>query len=135
LIKEKIGRSQENDRGIYGILHDLYQEKLRVANENPDLLKLTIHEFLMNEEFRSEMSKIWTTTYLPTLTKEIQLSDKNRTKYGSVLEGGLTRAMVALLVAYTIDKSYIRPQGVFDDQKEIEFMLDLLFNGINGLKK
>ncbi|MDR3644493.1 MAG: TetR/AcrR family transcriptional regulator, partial [Clostridia bacterium] len=25
LIKEKIGRSQENDRGIYGILHDLYQ--------------------------------------------------------------------------------------------------------------
>ncbi len=135
IIKNKIEKNQEKELGIYGMLKNLFQEKLQLVNENPDLLKLTVHEFLMNSEMRSTFAKIFNTAYWPEMLEQVQLSDENQKKYGTILKGGLTRAMVALLLAYTIDKTYVRPDEAFEDDKEIEFMLALLFNGINGLKK
>lgn len=134
LIAEKIESYTGNGLGVYSLLRDLYFEKIKLVNENPEMLKLTFHEFLMNLDFRNHMAEIWSTTYLPSIFSQIKLSEEAQKKYSSVLEGGLTRAMVCMLLAYAVDKTYIRPNADFDDEKEIEFMLELLFNGINGLK-
>lgn len=134
-IQEKLDHDQGNERGIYDLLHYIYSDKIKTVNENPDMLRLTFHEFLMNSDFREKMSEIWSTTYLPSILAQIELSEEAHKKYDAVFEGGLTRAIVSLLLAYAVDKTYIRPQSTFDDTVEIDLMLDLLFNGLNGLKK
>lgn len=134
LIKDKVESYTVSSNGIYNLLHDLYTQKIKLVNENPEMLKLSVHEFLMNLDFRNNLAEIWNSAYLPSIFSQIQLSDEAQKKYGSVLEGGLTRAMICLLLTYAVDKTYIRPKAAFDDEKEIEFMLELLFNGINGLK-
>ena len=134
LLQENTGSDQNETTGIRSILHDLFIEKLNLSNEDPGMLKLTIHEFITNAELRSNISEVWNNTYLPKLLPQIELSEESSEKYGDILESGLTRAMAGMLLSYAFDKTYIRPNENFNDEKEIEFMLDLLFNGINGLK-
>lgn len=135
MAQEKLSSYQKAQKGLYGAVEGIYRERLKLANENPDLLKLTIHEFLMNTDFRSGLSSIWQNVYLPAMMKELEVSESKSQKYKDQLVGGFTRAMVMMMIAYTIDKSYIRPEREFDDEKEMELMLDILFNGLNGLKE
>ncbi len=134
LMKDGAQAGKNKSTGIRSILHDFFMEKLHISNEDPDILKLSIHEFIMNAEFRSNIAKVWNSTYLPLLLPQIELSEESSKKYGDILESGFTRAMAGILISYAFDKTYIRPGENFNDEKEIEFMLDLLFNGINGLK-
>lgn len=134
LMKEGTEAGKNKNTGIRSILHDLFIEKLNISNEDPGMLKLSIHEFIMNAEFRSKIAEVWNNTYLPVLLPQIELSEESSKKYGDILESGLTRAMVGILMCYAFDKTFIRPDENFNDEKEIGFMLDLLFNGINGLK-
>lgn len=130
MIREKVEGYAAKDGGIRDLLRDLYRDKLRLTNENPDMLKLTIHEFLMNRAFRDQLGEIWTASYLPNIVAQLELPEETRRKYGPAL----TRAIVALLLAYAVDKTYIRPDENFDDEMEISLMLELLFNGMNGLR-
>lgn len=131
---EDRGGASGEKRSIRSILQELFLQKLNLSNRDPNILKLTIHEFLANPEFRNTLAEDWAKRYLPVLLPQIELSEYYRKRYGDILEGSLTRAMVGILASYAFDKSYIRPDRKFDDEREIEFMLDLLFNGINGLK-
>ncbi|MDP4094651.1 MAG: TetR/AcrR family transcriptional regulator [Bacillota bacterium] len=136
VIQEKVEDYAKKDGGgVYKLLHDLYLNKIRLTNENPDQLKLTIHEFLMNRSFQKQMAEIWTASYLPQLLSQLHFKEEALQKYGSRLTDGLTRIIVSTLIVYAIDKSYIRPEKSFDDETEIELMLELLFNGFNSLRK
>lgn len=134
MMTENTEPGKNESTRIRDILYHLFKEKLKISNEDPGMLKLTIHEFIMNAEFRLNMSEVWNNAYLPRLLSQIELSEESSKKYGDILESGLTRAMAGMLLSYAFDKTYIRPTADFNDEKEIEFMLDLLFNGINGLK-
>lgn len=136
MIVEKVeGYTEKNGKGIYSLLKDLYMDKIRLVNENPESLKLTIHEFLMNKSFQNQLAEIWTTSYLPQMIGQLRFSEEARQKYGSQISDGFTRIIVSALLAYAIDKQYIRPEKTFDDEAEIALMLELLFNGVNGLRK
>lgn len=135
MIQEKVENNLKTDGGIYGLLHDLYLSKIKLVNERPEMLKLTIHEFLMNQSFRNQMGKIWNTTYLPSIVKQLDFSEEAKEKYGSELDSALTRAIVSFLLTYAIDKIYLRPDETFDDETEITLMLELLCHGIDGLQK
>lgn len=135
LIQEKVENSLKTDGGIYGLLHDLYLSKIKLVNEKPEMLKLTIHEFLMNQSFRKQMGEIWNTAYLPSIVKQLDFSEEAKEKYGSELDSALTRAIVSFLLTYAIDKIYLRPNEKFDDETEIALMLELLCHGIDGLQK
>lgn len=136
LIREKVeGYTNDGSDGVYRLLLDIYGEKIRLVNENPDILKLTVHEFLMSPNLQERLGEIWNTGYLPRILKGLHISDDAKEKYGDALNGGLTRLIVCLMFAYAIDKIYIRPGQTFDDDTEIRLMLDLLFNGVNGLKE
>lgn len=135
LIRDKVeGYTNHGSEGIYHLLQDIYREKIHLVNEHPEILKLTVHEFLMNPKLQGRLSEVWNVSYLPYILQELHLSDAVKDQYGEALNGGLTRFMVCLLFAYAMDKTYLRPEQTFDDEKEIELMLNLLFNGMNGLQ-
>lgn len=135
MVSEKVSAYGAGKKeGVYGLIHDLYMDKIKMAKENPDQLKLTMHEFLMNPAFQSSMSGIWNDSYLSYIKKELDIQEEVREEYGEMLEDALTRIIVSILVAYAIDRTYIRKDKKFDDEKEIKLMLKILFDGINGLK-
>ena len=134
LIQEKVADYGAGDGGAKNLIRDIYRDKLALINENPAMLKLTIHEFLMNRTFQQQLGEIWNSSYLPEMLREMQISEENQERYGAILAGGVTRFIVCLLFAYGIDKIYLRPEQSFDDGLEIELMLKLLFKGMEGLK-
>ncbi|MGL4737779.1 MAG: TetR/AcrR family transcriptional regulator [Cellulosilyticaceae bacterium] len=109
------------DDTLYHILHTLFTEKIALSDENPELFKLLIHQIFRDEKFRQVFYQYWTTLYTPYLEKHIDPAHSQ----------SVSRIIFSMMIGYTLSKNLLAPNLSYDDDKEINLMLSILFEGIN----
>ncbi|SEM84026.1 TetR/AcrR family transcriptional regulator [Lihuaxuella thermophila] len=119
--------SKEND--YHDILHAIFKDRVEFAKENTDVIKLVSQELLLSPEFREVMSKFVKQSVLPRISQVFQTMSK--AEHSSMPLSSLIRIILSLLAGYVITRTILLPDQEWDDEKEIQFMLDILFNGID----
>ncbi|MBA4493894.1 TetR/AcrR family transcriptional regulator [Paenactinomyces guangxiensis] len=119
--------SKEND--YHDILHAVFKDRVEFAIENTDVMKLVFQELLLSPEFREVMSVFVKQNVLPRISQVFQTMSE--AEHLSMPLPSLIRVVLSLLAGYVITRTILIPDQEWDDEKEIQFMLDILFNGID----
>ncbi|MGL4344761.1 MAG: TetR/AcrR family transcriptional regulator [Cellulosilyticaceae bacterium] len=118
---------------LYTTLAILFKEKINLSDDNPELFKLLIHQVFHDAPFRQVFHHHWDTLYAPYLQENIILSEEKKAYYDIPVTSSLSRIIFSLMLGYSISKNLLAPTAPYDNEKEIQLMLDILFDGMNGL--
>lgn len=123
----------ENDSTPPGTLKERMRivalERLNFACENPDMLKITLQELLIRDDYREAVTGLWMDQLAPIISTSIEAGMKS----GEIRElpiATVMRVVVPVLSAYAMIRSLLAPEGRWDDAREVEIMLDILFHGL-----
>ena len=119
---------------LYESLFHFYQVKTNLCTTNPEFFKLIMHRFFGDEEFRHLICTFWQSAYSELLLLEVPTTDALKATYGEQIYDSLTRIIFSLLLGYCVQKTLLPSEKPCDDTKEIQLMLDILFNGLSKLK-
>lgn len=104
-------------------------ERLNFACENPDMLKITLQELLIRDDYREAVTGLWMDQLAPIISTSIEAGMKS----GEIRElpiATVMRVVVPVLSAYAMIRSLLAPEGRWNDTREVELMLDILFHGL-----
>lgn len=110
-------------------MHAAALERVHFARENPDLLKLTLQELLIRDEYRDAVTGLWMDQLAPIISSSIQTGMET----GEIRDlpiPTVMRVIVPVLSAYAAIRSLLAPEGEWNDEREVGLMLDILFNGL-----
>ncbi|OWA34928.1 hypothetical protein B9G55_14395 [Saccharibacillus sp. O16] len=104
-------------------------ERLRFACENPDMLKVALQELLIRDDYREAVTGLWMDQLAPLISTSIeagmQAGEIRKLPVPTVM-----RVIVPVLSAYAMIRSLLAPEGQWDDEQEVEGMLNILFHGL-----
>ncbi|MDR6224933.1 TetR/AcrR family transcriptional regulator [Desmospora profundinema] len=120
---EKIIEKEKN-RHYRDVLYDVYKDRIDFAIENPDVIKLILQELLFSPDLRGVMANILQQQMAPLISQVLPPTDDGEPDYS------LIRVILSLLVGYISTRTILAPDQAWDDEKEIQFMLDVLFYGL-----
>ncbi|MDO3411120.1 helix-turn-helix domain-containing protein [Saccharibacillus sp. CPCC 101409] len=104
-------------------------ERLSFAKENPDTVKLTLQEILLRDEYREAVTGLWMEQLAPLIALSIEAGmDEGEIRRLPVAT--VMRVLVPVLASYAMIRSQLVPDGEWDDTREMDMMLDILFNGL-----
>ncbi|OWR30432.1 hypothetical protein CDO73_10980 [Saccharibacillus sp. O23] len=104
-------------------------ERLNFACENPYMLKITLQELLLRDDYREAVTGLWMDQLAPIISTSIKAGMQS----GEIRDlpiATVMRVVVPVLSAYAMIRSLLAPEGRWDDAQEVELMLDILFHGL-----
>ncbi|MEJ8303868.1 helix-turn-helix domain-containing protein [Saccharibacillus sacchari] len=110
-------------------MHAVALERVHFARENPDMLKLTLQELLIRDEYRDAVTGLWMDQLAPIISASIEAGVET----GEIRDlpiPTVMRVIVPVLSAYATIRSLLAPEGDWNDEREVDLMLDILFNGL-----
>lgn len=110
-------------------MHAVALERVHFARENPDMLKLTLQELLIRDEYRDAVTGLWMDQLAPIISASIEAGVET----GEIRDlpiPTVMRVIVPVLSAYATIRSLLAPEGDWNDEREVNLMLDILFNGL-----
>lgn len=133
-ISDEWQRPEENaSQQMPGTLKERTQavalERVHFARENPDMLKLTLQELLIRDEYRDAVTGLWMEQLAPIISASIEAGVET----GEIRDlpiPTVMRVIVPVLSAYATIRSLLAPEGDWNDEREVNLMLDILFNGL-----
>jgi AcrR family transcriptional regulator len=131
VLMERIESILSKGGDYHDILNAVFKDRVEFAIENTDVIKLVFQELLLSPEFREVMSKFVKQNVLPRISQVFQTMSE--AKNLSMPFSSLVRVVLSLLAGYVITRTILIPDQEWDDEKEIQFMFDILFNGIDHL--
>lgn len=126
---EKAISSQRMPSTLKARMHAAALERVHFARENPDMLKLTLQELLIRDEYRDAVTGLW----MDQLASIISASIESGVDSGEIRDlpiPTVMRVIVPVLSAYATIRSLLAPEGDWNDEREVDLMLDILFNGL-----
>lgn len=121
--------SQQMPGTLKDRMHAVALERIHFARENPDMLKLTLQELLIRDEYRDAVTGLWMDQLAPIISASIEAGIDS----GEIRElpiPTVMRVIVPVLSAYATIRSLLAPEGDWNDEREVDLMLDILFNGL-----
>jgi|GEM_PF-892703 len=104
-------------------------ERLHFACENLDMLKITLQELLIRDDYREAVTGLWMDQLAPIISSSIEAG----MQAGEIRDlpiPTVMRVIVPVLSAYAMIRSLLAPEGPWDDSQEVDLMLDILFHGL-----
>jgi AcrR family transcriptional regulator len=130
MLLERTEKILGKGNDYHDVLHAVFKDRVEFAIENTDVIKLVLQELLLSQEFREVMSQFVKHDMFPRISQVFQILSE--AKHSSIPLSSLIRVVLSLLAGYVITRTIILPDQEWDDEKEIQFMLDILFNGIDN---
>ncbi|WP_430487766.1 TetR/AcrR family transcriptional regulator [Priestia flexa] len=123
---DKVIQEQKEKNDLRSILQSLFHDRIDFARDNTDIVKLTMQELLLSSEFRYSLTEFFQQEAMPRIEKVLQ----NEQKYKDIPTDSFIRVILSLLTGYMLTKTILLPDKEYDDEKEVQLMMDILFNGL-----
>lgn len=127
ILVERIEQILRQGNNYQDILYALMKDRVEFAIENTDIIKLVLQELLLSEEFRQVMSKFVKQNVLPRISGIFHSLGKEVVPVSSLI-----RVILSLLTGYVFTRTILEPEQEWNDEKEIQFMLNIFFHGIES---
>jgi AcrR family transcriptional regulator len=114
-------------------LRAIFQDRLALAAGEPLLLKFLLQELLLRPGFRAPFIAHWKAHILPPIRGVIAAAVERR-ELRALPPGRVLRMVISLLVGYLVARHILLPDLDWDDEAELDGMLEALFEGIAGDK-
>ncbi|MBA4544243.1 TetR/AcrR family transcriptional regulator [Thermoactinomyces daqus] len=126
ILMERTDNILNNGKDYHDIFYAIFKDRVQFSIENTDVVKLVLQELLLSTEFREVISKFVKQNVFPRIS---QLSEK----IGDVSLPApvFGRIVFSLLAGYVIMRTILAPEQEWDDEKEIQLTLDVLFHGLD----
>ncbi|MCD7034102.1 TetR/AcrR family transcriptional regulator [Metabacillus sp. GX 13764] len=108
------------------IMREVFRDRISFAEENPGVVKLLAQEVLINPDFRHVIKELFTEHAVPTIKSVLKQAGG-----ADIPDASLIRILFSLLSGYVLTKNVILPETDFDNEAEIELMLQIFFQGIS----
>lgn len=121
---------KNSDLGIEGMFTRIFQDRLHVAKENKGKIRFMLIEVLKNVDLRDQVIGLWEKEVWSeaiAAIEDLQKSGQIRKDLKSVT---VTRTLFSIIMAYVLAKHVMGSSPKWNDQEELEQILDILLNGI-----
>lgn len=121
---------KNSDLGIEGMFTKIFQDRLHVAKENKGKIRFMLIEVLKNVDLRDQVIGLWEKEVWSeaiAAIEDLQKSGQIRKDLKSVT---VTRTLFSIIMAYVLAKHVMGSSPKWNDQEELEQILDILLNGI-----
>jgi AcrR family transcriptional regulator len=130
IFMERIEKILDKESDYHNFLRALFKDRVEFAKENTDIIKLILLELLLSSEFREVMSTFVEQNVFSRISPIFHFAIE--AKKTDMPVSSLIRITLSLLLGYVMTRTILMPDHEWDDEKEIQFMLDILFNGIDN---
>lgn len=130
MLMERVEKILDKKYDYHDLVRALFKDRVEFAKENTDVIKLILQELLLSSEFREVMATFAQQNVFSRVSPIFQSAIE--AKKTDMPVSSLIRVVLSLLAGYVITRTILIPDKEWDDEKEIEFMLDILFNGMDN---
>jgi TetR/AcrR family transcriptional regulator len=121
---------KSSELGIEGMFTKIFQDRLEVARENKGKIRFMLIEVLKNTDLRERVIGLWEKEVWSeaiTAVESLQESGQIRKNLKSVT---VARTLFSIVMAYVLTKHVLGSSPKWNDQEELDQILDILLNGI-----
>lgn len=121
---------KSSELGFEGMFAKIFQDRLEVAKENKGKIRFMLIEVLKNTDLREQVIGLWEKEVWPeaiTAVEALQKSGQIRKNLKSVT---VARTLFSIIMAYMLAKHVMGSSPKWNDQEELDQILDILLNGI-----
>lgn len=121
---------KSSELGIEGMFTKIFQDRLEVARENKGKIRFMLIEVLKNSDLRERVIGLWEKEVWSeaiTAVEALQKSGQIRKNLRSVT---VARTLFSIIMAYVLAKHVMGSSPKWNDQEELDQILDILLNGI-----
>lgn len=121
---------KSSNLGLEGMFAKIFQDRLEVAKENKGKIRFMLIEVLKNADLREQVIGLWEKEVWSeaiTAVEALQKSGQIRKNLKSVT---VARTLFSIVVAYVLAKHVLGSSPKWNDQEELDQILDILLNGI-----
>ncbi len=131
VFMERTGKilDKEDTPDYHDVFKAVFKDRVEFAIENTDVVKLILQELLLSPDFREMMLQFFKQNVFPKILQVLQSSPL--AKDTDMPLSSFIRVVLSLLGGYLLTRTILLPDQEWDDEKEIQFMLDILFNGMD----
>ncbi len=119
-----------SDRSMEEMFKNIFRDRLEVAKENKGKIRFMLIEILKNSELREQVVGMWEKevwTAAVQTVEDFQKSGKIRKDLKSTT---ITRILFSVIIAYVFAKHVMGPSRKWNDEVEIEQIMEILVNGL-----
>ncbi|WP_438449090.1 TetR/AcrR family transcriptional regulator [Gorillibacterium sp. sgz5001074] len=105
------------------------QDRLHFALEQPHTVQVLLRELLLQTPYREAVTELWMKRLAPSLQEMIA----SRQAAGEIRDlpvSTVLRTVIPVFMGYAVIRSVLHPDGEWEDNKELELMIDILLNGL-----
>lgn len=119
-----------SDANLEEIFKNIFRDRLEVAKENKGKIRFMLIEVLKNANLREQVvcmweEEIWTAAV--QAVERLQMAGQVRKDLKS---NTITRTLLSVVMAYVLAKHVMGSSPKWNDDEEIDQMLDILVNGL-----
>lgn len=115
-------------------LRAITKNRLNLAASEPLLFKFLLQELLLRPAFRAPFLSHWKAHVFPPI-RAVIASGIERGELRDLPPGRVLRIVISLVVGYVVTRHVLLPQLEWNDDDEIDGMLDVLFHGLAPPKR
>ncbi len=115
-------------------LHAIGDNRLAATAHDPAALKFLAQELLLRPEFRASFVAYWSTYLLPPLRTAVETA-MTRGEIRTMPAGRFVRIFVSIIVGYALTRHVLLPDLDWNDDEELDAMIDVFFRGVGNGKR
>lgn len=132
LLLKEFEKVLEMPYGSFGdFLRAVIKNRIEFAKKNPAVLKILANEVSYHSEIQDMLKEIFVTRVFPKIESVIEYFQK-KGEIKKLPVNTITRLIISTAVGYVVKRVLIAPDEQWDDEKEIEIMVDFLINGLRA---
>jgi len=121
---------KSSELGIEGMFTKIFQDRLEVARENKGKIRFMLIEVLKNSELREKVIRLWEKEVWSEAIASIEGLQKSGQIRKNLKSDTVARTLFSIIMAYVLAKHVMGSSPKWNDQEELDQILDILLNGI-----
>ncbi len=122
----------ENLEDIEGLLRILIKNRFEFVKNNVPLIKILLQEMAYHSEIQENFKKVFVTKVLP----KFQATVKHFQKQNQIVDfpvATVLRLTMTTIIGFLVTRFIIMPDYPWDDEKEIEYTIQFVRNGLKEI--
>lgn len=123
---------KDSGMSIEEMFKNIFRDRLEVAKENKGKIRFMLIEVLKNANLREQVVGMWEKEIWTAAVQTVEGLQKAGKIRSDLKSTTITRTLLSVIIAYVLSKHVMGFSPKWNDEEELDQMLDIL---INGLKK
>jgi AcrR family transcriptional regulator len=121
-----------SDLSIEEMFKNIFRDRLEVAKENKGKIRFMLIEVLKNANLREQVVGMWEKEIWAAAVQAVEGLQKAGHIRKDLKSITITRTIFSVIMAYVLAKHVMGSSPKWNDEEELEQILDILLNGLAG---